>query len=688
MHDIAISLYMADVPRILKQKKAFRKVAALLLTIFLFPTAAFDFAALGIDPSWALSINMAVQQDLVFGRDWIFTFGPLGYLFTRNPYGIVNWPLLLYDVFVAVNVFFVVSCYLRRLNSNRALLVFLLIIFLLLRGAWESFILFYLFLFYLFYALEHKKPQYLLVALLLCLLIFYIKLNLGLVVIACFFAYLVYVWVSRAFNPIHILGLLILYAGLTWLSAKALNVYLPGYIKGALHLIDAYNDTMAISEIRSKVLILIMAVSICLLYALVLILYLKQLVKIPNYLLLYIMVGLTLFLLFKTSFVRARWTMVGEFHIHAGVIFVYSTLFASLLYYFAPAAGGLNRYFSRFMVLALVLCVAGLNLLIWGYGARELVASKMSLYQKNYLKQKYPGLKAENLDKYKISFKDDGFRFVGNSILYTLPYQYLKDVASVRNIDAYGNSARVKRMLPEKFLRKIDSSTVDILPYEISYIYFNELNYNPRPVVQSYSAYDNWLDSINAAKYLSATAPDFLLFQNKSIDRRYPFWDETSTKIAIYTHYTVADSALLAYKEEPMLLMKKKEDPETLNSHPLPSASVKLGDTLYVPSVENILLMYADVEYNLEGKLKRFFFQPPALEVTMIDEKGDVESYRAIVPILQGGVIANYKVAGTGDAYLFFSGQKEKNKRIRKMVFKSLGDGFKPKIHLRFEELR
>jgi hypothetical protein len=679
---------MADISGMLKQKKVYHRLAALLLTVFLFPTAAYDFAALGIDPSWALSINMAVQQDLIFGRDWIFTFGPLGYLFTRNPYGIATWPLLLYDLFVAVNIFFVVSCYLKRLNSNRALLVFLLIIFLLVRGAWESFMLFYLFLFHLFYALEHNKPLHLLVALLLCLLIFYIKLNLGLVVVACFFIYLIYVLVIRQFNPAYISGLSLLYVGLTWLSAKALNVYLPDYIKGALHLIDAYNDAMAMSDIKFKVFILVIAVSICLLYALVLVFYLKPLLKIPNYLLLYMMVGLTLFLLFKTSFVRAHWTMVGDFHIHASVIFVYSALFTSLLYYFAPAAGSLSRYFSRFMVVALVLCVAGLNLLIWGYGARDFVASKMSSYQKKYLKQKYPGLKGENLDKYKISFKDDWLGFVANSVLYTLPYQYLKDIASIRNIDAYENVVWVKRALPENFLQKIDSSTVDILPYEISYIYFNELNYNPRPVVQSYSAYDNWLDSINAAKYLSATAPDFLLFQNKSIDNRYPFWDETNTKIAIYTHYTVVDSALLAYEEVPMLLMKKKKEPEQLSSHFLSSITVEIGDTLFVPDAENILVMYAAVEYSLPGKLKRIFFQPPALQVIMIDEKGYVESYRAIVPILRGGVIVNYKVADTDDAYCFFGGQKERNKRIRKIVFKALGDGFKPKINLRFEELR
>jgi hypothetical protein len=48
------------------------------LTVFLFtPWWPWQPAA-GLDPSWAYAINEAVAGHLVFGRDFIWTFGPFG----------------------------------------------------------------------------------------------------------------------------------------------------------------------------------------------------------------------------------------------------------------------------------------------------------------------------------------------------------------------------------------------------------------------------------------------------------------------------------------------------------------------------------------------------------------------------------------------------------------------------------
>ena len=55
-----------------------------------------------------------------------------------------------------------------------------------------------------------------------------------------------------------------------------------------------------------------------------------------------------------------------------------------------------------------------------------------------------------------------------------------------------------------------------------------------------------------AAKYLSADAPDYILFSVNSIDDRYPFFDESRTKLAIFNHYSVVkeiDGDLLLRKK-------------------------------------------------------------------------------------------------------------------------------------------
>ena len=40
---------------------------------------------IGLDSSWAYALNLAHVQNLTFGKDVVFTFGPLGYLFYPVP---------------------------------------------------------------------------------------------------------------------------------------------------------------------------------------------------------------------------------------------------------------------------------------------------------------------------------------------------------------------------------------------------------------------------------------------------------------------------------------------------------------------------------------------------------------------------------------------------------------------------
>lgn len=55
--------------------------------------------------------------------------------------------------------------------------------------------------------------------------------------------------------------------------------------------------------------------------------------------------------------------------------------------------------------------------------------------------------------------------------------------------------------LPSEITDKIGRKSVDIVPWEIVFPYFNRLNYNPRPVVQSYAAFTPYLINLNYEKY-------------------------------------------------------------------------------------------------------------------------------------------------------------------------------------------
>jgi hypothetical protein len=57
-------------------------LAATIGWLFLMPLMP-EMPTTGLDPSWRFALNVAVSPGLVFGRDVLFTFGPLGAIYTQ-----------------------------------------------------------------------------------------------------------------------------------------------------------------------------------------------------------------------------------------------------------------------------------------------------------------------------------------------------------------------------------------------------------------------------------------------------------------------------------------------------------------------------------------------------------------------------------------------------------------------------
>ncbi len=108
-----------------------------------------------------------------------------------------------------------------------------------------------------------------------------------------------------------------------------------------------------------------------------------------------------------------------------------------------------------------------------------------------------------------------------------------------------------------KVLQEIKNQTVDCYPFDMVSIFANGLNWDPRPLFQSYIAYTPWLDLQNQKFFLSAKkAPEYLIWEkmvtdklqysnkidygyllnDSSIDNRYLLNDEPLTIKAIFSN--------------------------------------------------------------------------------------------------------------------------------------------------------
>jgi len=100
--------------------------------------------------------------------------------------------------------------------------------------------------------------------------------------------------------------------------------------------------------------------------------------------------------------------------------------------------------------------------------------------------------------------------------------------------------------LPQLF----PGATVDVMAWDIGLIYADPaLNWDPRPLLSSYSAYTPWLDQQDADFLRSDSAPDFIVYTYISIDDRDPAFDEPATFRALLENYrmvrVLAQSAVM-----------------------------------------------------------------------------------------------------------------------------------------------
>lgn len=164
-------------------------IIGLILAYVLFPNSLFltvkpilsvDYIWNSLDASWMITINYANIHNLIWGEDICFTYGPLGFFSTRIAWGVDLYKFLIYDFFVALNIFYLgFYSYKNAENKFFCLVIVMLIILFIpnyLVGS-NSIILFYLFIFWTVISIIRNNIIYSIFQILLLTLLFFIKFN-------------------------------------------------------------------------------------------------------------------------------------------------------------------------------------------------------------------------------------------------------------------------------------------------------------------------------------------------------------------------------------------------------------------------------------------------------------------------------------------------------------------------------
>jgi len=185
------------------------------------------------------------------------------------------------------------------------------------------------------------------------------------------------------------------------------------------------------------------------------------------------------------------------------------------------------------------------------------------------------------------------------------------------------------------------------------YAVFNQLNYHPRPVFQSYMAYNERLMRLNEQFYLSDRAPEYVLFELNPIDRRFPPLEDARAFSSLLRNY-----ALVA-TEQPFLLLKHQSGvPRKVML--LKEGTAHAGDRIdlagYRP--EDIWLEIF-VHPNWRGHLRKLFYKPSTVRISFWSERPGERLARARspAPMLAAGFLASPLLLRNQDVIDFYEGK-------------------------------
>lgn len=542
--------------------------SAALVFLLTWPLGTLTPAA-GLDPSWQAGLHLAAQRGLDFGRDFTFTYGPLGFLGAPRLFFTSTAALgILYTVAVQVALCVTVVYFAHRLVPLAlALLGSWVVVALALTEPAE--IVPIVMAMWCVWAVgagrarEDDTPPWWpwLVGTAVAAIQLLLKFNTGLVcgALVAVSAALVYPRVWRLLAAMAA-EFAVLVTGLWLLTGGPLG-HLPAFLRDSLDMTSGYSEAMALEESARQWEYVAAIVLVAGTVAAVVIaarLGARRYPAVP----LLVVFGLVAYLEFRRGFVR---------HDAHSIPFFLAGALVALAVPWPRAVIGLAVAAAWTVVLGFAV-----HLPLWT--AVDPAPRVEALRSQTRLM-----VSSERRREAVLAAKDDVRRAVG---------------------------------LSPAVLAEIDGHTVHVDPWETSAIWAYGLSWRPEPVFQSYLAYSPVLDQENADLLESARAPERVLrhVPAQAIDGRHPFMDDPRSELALACNYhqTMVDG-------EWEVLAKGLD--RCLPARPIATVAVKSGDSVAAPEVgaDEILVMRVHLGRSLLGRLQAAVFKPASLDYVVLD---------------------------------------------------------------------
>jgi len=211
---------------------------------------------------------------------------------------------------------------------------------------------------------------------------------------------------------------------------------------------------------------------------------------------------------------------------------------------------------------------------------------------------------------------------------------------------------RREAQLPE-FRQIIGQASVDFFGQKQEYVLFNDLNYHPRPVLQSYAACTARLAQFNEDFYLSKQAPEYVIFQFWPMDRKFPPLEDGRVLRDLLINY-----GFVAARPDMILLKSKSGEAPRLRL--VREGSVARGQAIDLRNYGAAnLWMEIELKPTWLGRVRKFLYQPPTVRIAAWGDPARklICRQRAPAPMLAAGFVASPLLRRNEDVQDFLTGK-------------------------------
>jgi hypothetical protein len=604
-----------------------------------------------LDDSWTQALGYAFKHNFQAGVDFIFTFGPLGYLYcyfsgydSELFYVFVAWQLVM-GLFVAL----ILVALTRIIDGTRDKVIYLSLLIVVISSFPHDSIYFLAIIASVILAINPpsfiKKSMALHVTF-VCVELFFLalicmtKFTHFVMASAGVFALTIVTWHTNSRKAaIPIPMIFAAFILLIWVACDQSLSNALEFIENSLRVARGYNDAMPLGFIIDELVLAFLS-----LFAMAIMLI--GAIATPRKFKTAVTAALVLFGIYvawKAGFVRQQ--------AHATIYFAFAAI--------AP--------------------------FIIGYG--ENLRSK---FARRILALRY----------FAVSIALAGLFVAGDFVNYT-PGNFVSlwSKRIVRNVSTLASLPEAKARLNERVSElkqqydlpniraRVGQSPVDIMSWGQGLIFLNEMAWRPRPVFQSYVAFTPDLISINGDFYAGDRAPEFVVFKLQAIDRQFPLMNDNEALKILLRDY----QPLLVEKGYVLLMRNPRGRGRVSPGEILMEKEITFGEPIDVLTLrDKQLLLTLEIRKSFLGRLGTLLFKliPTYIEIETVD--GSSMSYRIVPGMTQTGFLINPLILTQEDFVGWYTGDGPIRPASFRVEARSrlMQRFFEPRISLKISEFK